>query len=116
MILDARPEIVDQLVKLKQGGCALQVVVGSIEAKSLAKFKQAGVVVRTNKVHDKLVIVHARFAGSPAARYLVFTGSHDWTYSANYRNDELFVRIESHPFHGLYNAHFNAAFGPGLPL
>ncbi len=115
-ILDARPEIVDRLIKLEQGGCAVKVVAGSIEAKSLAKFKQAGVVVRTNKVHDKLVIVQARLAGSPAVRYLVFTGSHDWTYSANYRNDELFVRVESQSFHGAYVAHFNDAFGPGAPL
>jgi hypothetical protein len=116
MIHDSRPEIIDLLVKLKQGDCKVWVVGSSIQDKSLAKLKAAGIPVRTNNVHDKLVIVRARFADSPDVRFLVFGGSHNWTYSANYRNDELFVRIESELFHDLYVAHFDDAYGPGTPL
>lgn len=116
MVHDSRPEIVDLLVALVQGGCQLQVIAGDIDAGSLAKFKTAGVAVRTNDLHDKLVIVAARFAGSPEVRHLVFTGSHNWTYSANYRNDEIFVRIESQPFHAAYVAHFDEAWTTGKPL
>ena len=35
-----------------------------------------------HEVHDKTVLVRARFAGSSLPRRLVFTGSHNWTESA----------------------------------
>lgn len=71
--------------------------------------------MRKNKVHDKTIIVDARFAGSNQNRKLVFTGSHNWTYSANHRNDEIFVRLESADFYSSFYAHFNDAYNTGTP-
>ncbi|WP_063748818.1 phospholipase D-like domain-containing protein [Chondromyces apiculatus] len=113
MIHDSRPEIIDLLVKLKKGGCKVWVVGSSIQPTSLAKLKNAGISVRGNNVHDKTVLVYARFAASTENRYLVFTGSHNWTYSANYRNDELFVRLESEDLYDAYYDHFNDAYNNG---
>jgi phosphatidylserine/phosphatidylglycerophosphate/cardiolipin synthase-like enzyme len=89
------------------------VVGSSIQPTSLSKLKKAGIPVRKNEVHDKTILVHAKFAGSADNRHLVFTGSHNWTYSANYRNDELFVRLESEDLYKSYYAHFNDAYNTG---
>lgn len=115
MIHDARIELVDLLVSLKKGGCKVWVVGNDIEPKSLARLKGAGISVHENKVHDKTIIVDAKFAGSSKNRYLVFTGSHNWTYSANYRNDELFVRLESKALYDAFYAHWSDAYNTGDP-
>ncbi len=116
MIHDSRPELVDRLVSLKQGGCGVWVVGSSIQPASLSKLKSAGIGVRQHSVHDKTIAVFARFAGSADNRHLVFTGSHNWTYSANYRNDEIFVRLESADLYNAYYNHFNDAYNTGTPL
>jgi phosphatidylserine/phosphatidylglycerophosphate/cardiolipin synthase-like enzyme len=116
MIHDSRGALVDLLVRLKQGGCGVWVVGSSIEATSLNKLKSAGIGVRKHSVHDKFILVYARFAGSVDNRYLIFTGSHNWTYSANYRNDEIFVRVESPDFYTPYYNHFNDAYNTGTAL
>jgi hypothetical protein len=114
-IHDSRPQIVDLLVDLEQGGCDVEIIANNVETDSPAELEDAGVSVRKNIVHDKVVIVAARFAGSPDVRHLVFTGSHNWTYSANYRNDELFVKIEDEAIHALYAAHFADADATSSP-
>jgi hypothetical protein len=116
MMFDSRPLLIDRLVALAQGDCDVMVVGNDVQPESLAKLKQAKIPVRQSKVHDKSVIVHARFAGSPERRFLIFTGSHNWTQSANYRNDELFVRLESEPLHARYREHFQHAWDAGTPL
>jgi len=116
MIHDSRPELVDLLVSLKQGGCGVWVVGSSIQPTSLSRLKSAGIGVRQHSVHDKTIVAFAKFAGSADNRYLIFTGSHNWTYSANYRNDELFVRLESSVFYTSYYNHFNDAYNTGAPL
>lgn len=116
MIHDARIELVDLLVSLKKGGCKVWVVGSDVESKSLARLKGAGIAVHKNGVHDKTIIVDAKFAGSKKNRHLVFTGSHNWTQSANYRNDELFVRLESEALYDAFYKHFNDAYNPGKPL
>jgi phosphatidylserine/phosphatidylglycerophosphate/cardiolipin synthase-like enzyme len=115
MIHDSRPQLVNRLVALKKGGCGVWVVGSSIQPDSLAKLKQAGIRVRKNNVHDKIVVVDAKFAGSAENRKLVFTGSHNWTYSANYSNDELFARLESADLYSSYYKHFNDAYNTGDP-
>jgi phosphatidylserine/phosphatidylglycerophosphate/cardiolipin synthase-like enzyme len=116
MIHDSRLELVDLLVRLKQGGCGVWVVGSSIEPIALSRLKGAGIGVRKHDVHDKFILVNAKFAGSADNRSLVFTGSHNWTYSANYRNDELFVRVESQDFYTPFYNHFNDAYNTGTAL
>lgn len=116
MIHDSRSELVDLLVRLKKGGCGVWVVGNSIESGSLSKLKGAGIGVRKHSVHDKTILVYARFADSTANRYLIFTGSHNWTYSANHRNDEIFVRLESEALYTPFYNHFNDAYNNGTAL
>lgn len=116
MIHDSRPVLVDLLVRLKQGGCGVWVVGSSIESTSLSKLKGAGIGVHQHDVHDKYILVYAKFADSTANRYLVFTGSHNWTVSANSKNDEIFVRVESQDFYTPYYNHFNDAYNTGTVL
>lgn len=116
MIHDSRPELVNLLVSLKQRGCGVWVVGSSIESASLSKLKNAGIGVRKHSVHDKTILVFAKFADSVDNRSLIFTGSHNWTYSANYRNDEIFVRVESADLYTPYYNHFNDAYNNGTAL
>lgn len=115
-IHDSRSELVDLLVKRKQAGCSVWVVASHVDATSLGKLKSAGISVRDHAVHDKFIAVNARFAGSADLRHLVFTGSHNWTYSANYRNDEIFVRLESQDIYTAFYNHFNDAYNNGTSL
>jgi phosphatidylserine/phosphatidylglycerophosphate/cardiolipin synthase-like enzyme len=113
MIFDSRPELVDQLIRMKRGGCFVRVVGGTIQPTSLSRLKAAGISVMRAKLHDKFVLVDARFADSTARRTIVFTGSHNWTKSANYNNDELFARLEDQAVYTAYLEHFRAAYQSG---
>lgn len=115
-IHDSRSELVDLLVRLKKGGCKVWVAASNVESASLKKFKGADIPVHQHDVHDKLILVYSRFADSTDNRSLVFTGSHNWTYSANYRNDEIFVRLESEALYAAYVDHFNDAYNTGTSL
>lgn len=115
-IHDSRSELVDLLVRLKKGGCGVWVVANSVESTSLGKLKGAGISVRRHDIHDKTILVYSRFADSTDNRSLIFTGSHNWTYSANYRNDEFFVRLESEALYDAYYAHFNDAYNNGTSM
>ncbi|WP_394829670.1 phospholipase D-like domain-containing protein [Pendulispora albinea] len=115
-INDSRMKLVDLLVARKRAGCLVWVVVDGIEKDALAKLKGANIPVRRHVVHDKMVLVNSKFGDSTANRFLIFTGSHNWTYSANYRNDEIFVRLESKDLYDAFYTHFNDAYNAGTPL
>ncbi len=115
-INDSRANLVDAVVRLKKSGCRVWVVVGEIQERALAKFKAAGIPVRQHEVHDKVILVNSKFAGSTDNRRLIFTGSHNWSYSANYKNDEIFVRLESAALYGAFFTHFNDAYNFGSAL
>jgi phosphatidylserine/phosphatidylglycerophosphate/cardiolipin synthase-like enzyme len=63
-------------------------------SQALATLCNAGIAVRRINTHDKFILLKGRYAGSPATRRIVFTGSHNLSHSANYLNDELFVKLE----------------------
>ena len=95
-------------------------VVKGIDAGSLAKLRAAKIPVkRTGEevgvpgVHDKFVIANARAGDSAENRFLVFTGSHNLTTSANSENDELFVRYESKTLYTAFQRHFKNAYDAG---
>ncbi|HUS27987.1 MAG TPA: phospholipase D-like domain-containing protein [Kofleriaceae bacterium] len=113
MIFDSRPDLIDQLIRVKKGGCLVRVATGHIQSQSLARLKAANISVKHAKLHDKYVLVDAKFADSTARRTIVFTGSHNWTKSANYANDELFSRLEDQAVYDAFLAHFRAAFESG---
>jgi hypothetical protein len=119
MILNSRARLTDRLVSLKRGGCRVYVTVNEIEADQVRKLKAAGIPVRRNDVHDKSVVVYGKYG----SRYLfrVYTGSHNWTYSALHLNDEIFVKMapESGTVRPVYNAfhkHFMDMYISGTAL
>jgi phosphatidylserine/phosphatidylglycerophosphate/cardiolipin synthase-like enzyme len=115
MIFDSRLDLVDELVRLKRGKCFVRVAANKVQPTALARLKAAGIDVTKGRVHDKFVLVNARFAGSTQKRQIVFTGSHNWTKSANSVNDELFIRLESTELYDAYREHFRQAYVAGDP-
>jgi phosphatidylserine/phosphatidylglycerophosphate/cardiolipin synthase-like enzyme len=70
-------------------------------------------------VHSKVVVLAAEFGEQ--FHHRVYTGSHNWTHSANYDNDEVFVRMAaetetSHPLYDAFHGHFNDAYDAGSPM
>jgi hypothetical protein len=94
MFNDTRNNVAQLLVSKKQQGCWVSVAVGSIGSQALATLRNAGIAVRRINTHDKFILVKGRYAGSTTTRRIVFTGSHNLSHSANYLNDELFVKLE----------------------
>ena len=91
MIFDSRMEVVNEVVRLKKGGCKVRVTVNNLQPKPKAAFAAANIPVKRNETHDKIFLVNAKFNGK--RQKLVFTGSHNWTQSAQSVNDELLVKI-----------------------
>lgn len=94
MFNDTRNNVAELLVAKKRQGCWVSVAVGTIGSQSLATLRNAGIAVRRINTHDKFILVKGKYAGSTATRRIVFTGSHNLSHSANYLNDELFVKLE----------------------
>jgi phosphatidylserine/phosphatidylglycerophosphate/cardiolipin synthase-like enzyme len=94
MFNDTRNNVAQLLVAKKRAGCWVSVAVGSIGSQSLATLRGAGITVQRINTHDKFILVKGRYAGSTTTRRIVFTGSHNLSHSANYLNDELFVKLE----------------------
>ena len=110
-MFESRMNLVDQLVRLKRGKCNVIVVANPNKLHDAVKdrIRGAGIELHLAKTHDKYILVDARYNGSTQRRKLVFTGSHNWTSSANRRNDELFVRVDGAPVYAKFLDHFNAA-------
>ncbi|WP_177326072.1 phospholipase D-like domain-containing protein [Nannocystis exedens] len=108
-----RHALVKRLKELAEGGCKIRVVAGSIGKVSLATLDAAEIPRRVNNVHDKNVLIYAKFAGSEMPRYIVLTGSHNWTGPAKFRNDEILLRLESKALYEAFLQHFNDAFDAG---
>lgn len=121
MIHDARLALVERLAALKDGGCDVRVAGNGIESGALRALRRAGIPTAKNHLHDKLLLVHAKYAcgdhcDAAKSRKLVFTGSHNWTASANDLNDELLVKVEAPGVYEAYDAHFDAEFSSGERL
>jgi PLD-like domain len=107
MIHDSRPQVIAQLVRLASDprGCKVRVLVNHHDG-SVGALQRAGATVRFSPTHDKLFLVDARWDGSKSRRQLVFTGSHNWTASANTTNDELLVRLQNPAVYGPFVKYF----------
>ncbi|WP_437805718.1 phospholipase D-like domain-containing protein [Sorangium sp. So ce1078] len=107
MITDV--DLVNRLIKLSQGKCVVKVATAK-RTKFVKKLKRNNVSVKINKdIHDKNVLVYAR-VNSPEFRYFVFTGSHNWVPSADNKNDEILVRLESESLYYAYRDHFYRSY------
>ncbi len=116
-INDTRLEVVNTLVGLKRGGCQIWVAVESIQPQALAAFKAAGIPVRTAPIHDKTILISAKYADSADHRTVVLAGSHNLTLSALRHNDELLIKVtDSQPMYDAFYTHFNDAYNTGSAL
>jgi hypothetical protein len=118
-IRDSRLDVVNLLVRMKQGGCQVTVVADTIEPEARATLRAAGIPMREALIHDKTFIVYGKFGASYA--YRVYSGSHNLSGSANRRYDEIFVKLapetgETHPVYDAYIAHFDDAYASGTPV
>ena len=116
---DSRLEVVSQLVKMKRNGCQVWVVADKVEPSALKALLADGISVRCNKeVHDKSFLVYAKYGSE--YKYRIYSGSHNLGSPANYKNDEIFVKLApetgtTHPLYDAYLTHFNDAYEHGDP-
>jgi hypothetical protein len=106
-ISDERSAVTNRLKDLKNFySCDIAVIVNGIEANALQTLKSAGICVRHNPyVHDKTILVTARWADRGNSYFSrVFTGSHNLQHPANYKNDEVFLRLEPNGNNAVWNA------------
>jgi phosphatidylserine/phosphatidylglycerophosphate/cardiolipin synthase-like enzyme len=115
-VRDSRQDVVDQLVKMKRGGCKVWVVAHTVEPHALATLRAAHIPVHRMPIHDKAFIVYGKFGGE--RQYRIFTGSHNLSGGSAHRYDEIFVKLagetgDTHPVYDAYYTHFNDAYNAG---
>jgi hypothetical protein len=121
-----RDDLFAQLQRLDAGGCSMYAVAANVDHDARCALYHDHITTHQDEtgnppaaaglpnqvsVHDKTIIVYAKYAGSTANRYIVFTGSHNLTKSALRYNDETFVKIDdSQPLYKAFYDHFGAAY------
>jgi phosphatidylserine/phosphatidylglycerophosphate/cardiolipin synthase-like enzyme len=118
-VRDSRLAVVDQLVKMKRGGCQIWVVADTVEPRALSALHAAKIPVHKMPIHDKSFLVFGKVGAT--SEYRVYTGSHNLTSGAAHRNDEIFVGLtpetdDAHPVYDAYLTHFNDAYHTGVAL
>jgi hypothetical protein len=113
ILSDKRMQLITKLKDLKEAGCMVKVIGNTNntddEVVSALKYPAKAarkVPFKKAPVHDKLIIVHARFGNIAGFSDIVFTGSHNFTVSANSKNDELLVRVDGRAVYDAYVGHF----------
>jgi len=115
-LISGRPKVFDKLASLASK-CRVRVLgndgshknadgetIYNARRDALRTMKSGGAKVKLGRVHDKLLLIDARYEGE--RKRLVFTGSHNLTASANKINDELFIGIRGQGVFDVYTAHF----------
>ena len=107
-----------QLAKMKSGGCDVAIIGNHVEQTEYDRLKAAGIPLKalkisgTDRVHDKLIAIYAKKAGTSSWAYRVYTGSHNFSPGSLTGGDDLFVRLgeesgTNHPMYDAVLAHFN---------
>jgi len=109
-----RPAIARKLADLKRAGCWVDVVLTNANAEVLSALKSASVqTTRCNynagpgidiRVHSKYMLVDGAYDDDIVPR--VFTGSHNYSYSALRQADEALVRVMGRTVHDDYLRNF----------
>ena len=124
-VTTGRPEILNQVLRYRNGGCAVWMVVSGSSTDGISmpqsvynSLLDAGVNIRRHdKVHDKFFLVYGKYG--TAYQYRVYTGSQNWSQDALNENEEIFVKMAGetgtvHPLYdGFYN-HFNDSYNTGV--
>jgi phosphatidylserine/phosphatidylglycerophosphate/cardiolipin synthase-like enzyme len=115
----SRTNVIDELAKLKNGGCKVYVVSHNVAPAALKALHKMGVKPHDTRVHDKAIIVYAKFKGGATGyQYQVFTGSHNLSAGSAHAFDEIFVKLDAerganHPIYDAYVRHFSDAYSIG---
>lgn len=113
-VKDSRMDVVEQLVRMKKGGCTVSVAAGHVGDLALDALRAAHIPVHRKPIHDKVFLVHAKYGDHYELR--VYTGSHNLSGGANSKSDEIFVKLAAesptaaHPVWDAYQTHFAEAF------
>ncbi|ADO69271.1 phospholipase D-like domain-containing protein [Stigmatella aurantiaca] len=113
-----RRAVTQQLITMKSGGCNVEIIGNHVDQTEYDRLKAAGIPIRalkigeTVRVHDKLIAIYARKAGSTVWAYRVYTGSHNFSAGSLTGGDDIFVRLgeetgSNHPMFDAVLAHFN---------
>jgi len=113
-----RRAVTQQLAKMKSGGCDVAIIGNHVEQTEYDRLKAAGIPLKalkisgTDRVHDKLIAIYAKKAGTTSWAYRVYTGSHNFSPGSLTGGDDIFVRLgeesgTSHPMYDAVLAHFN---------
>lgn len=108
--------VVDQLVKMKRGGCHIWAVADTVEPRALAALHAANIPVHKMPIYDKSFVVTRTFGMT--SEFRVYTGSHNLSSGSAHRYDEIFVKLaaktgDAHPIYDAYFTHFNDAYNTG---
>lgn len=115
MIFNSRGNLVKKLADLKAHGADVKVVANNIHADMRRELREAHIPVSIAKTHDKTIAINADLKSDKGhdKTKMVVTGSHNWTKSANTKNDELLVSVKDDRLFNQYKDHFQTAFKQG---
>ncbi|MBB4958841.1 phospholipase D-like domain-containing protein [Micromonospora polyrhachis] len=106
-----RVEVANVLRALANQKCWVDIVYAESTPEVLAALRHDRIMVyKLNNadgylVHSKYMAIEGTYAGVRDTK-LVFTGSHNWSYSALRENDEALLRITSNSIHDAYRSNF----------
>ncbi|MFD1325205.1 phospholipase D-like domain-containing protein [Micromonospora sonneratiae] len=106
-----RVEVANVLRSLANQKCWVDIVYAESTPEVLAALNHDRIMVyKLNNadgylVHSKYMAIEGTYAGVRDTK-LVFTGSHNWSYSALRENDEALLRITSASVHDAYRSNF----------
>lgn len=105
----ARGYLVEDLAELHRRGCDVRVVVDSHgSTRALQEHLRSALpdrrVLIARGVHSKYLLIAGRYNGSE--RFLVWTGSHNYTGPALRRNDETLLRIDDRAVYEAYRGNW----------
>ncbi|PID93375.1 MAG: hypothetical protein CSA96_00100 [Bacteroidetes bacterium] len=120
-MLITRPDIASALIAARRKGCEVQIIIDDSDQHGKAVLKQLlaeeGIVVKKHKgdglLHHKYMIVDQNMAEKDP---LLLTGSHNWSNSAELRNDENTLIVHDQGVANAYFQEFSARFRKGIPL
>ena len=119
--VDKRLVVADRLAELARAGATVRVLVSANPALLGPAVRRtlldAGIALRTGNIHDKLVLVNSRHGVSRSSRKVVLSGSHNFNFDANYRNDEILVKtFNDNLYDDMLREHFESIWAAANPV
>jgi hypothetical protein len=112
-----RQYILDELLRIKDLGCRVQVAYGKSYSLAALGLIAGGLEVHyaaDPMLHSKMMVYTGRYDGQ-SGRKLVWGGSHNWNEVCLLRNDEVFVSISHPEIFRRYNEYFNVIWARSNP-